>query len=90
MDETDIDNIGLRASGLSVLAKTSIPLLSGFVIPKLVFEEFLTQNNLLLKIRELERSVFSDEDAERVSLEIKNVFRKASIPQDIQEYLQDS
>ncbi|MGV8169346.1 MAG: PEP/pyruvate-binding domain-containing protein [Candidatus Nanoarchaeia archaeon] len=88
--EEDVQKAGWRAVDLNRLQKT-VPVPLSFVVPNLIFEEFLLQNGLVLDIKKIIGSLSgSKEDYDSAHSRIKELFRTASIPDEFKEELHDA
>ncbi|MGV8162751.1 MAG: PEP/pyruvate-binding domain-containing protein [Candidatus Nanoarchaeia archaeon] len=89
--ESDLFKVGCRAVNLNKIQRTKTPIPLSFVIPNLVFEEFLLQNRLVLEIRKIiDGTNKSPESYEEAHSKIKSLFADAKIPDEFKEELQEA
>lgn len=88
IDETFVPKVGQRAVDLSQIHNSKLPVPLSFVVPNIVFHEFLLQNKLSLEIRKLlNMPDKSDDDYQDIYAKIKYIFEYATIPSEFREEL---
>jgi len=90
--DSDVSKVGFRAVDLATIyrSKQQIPL--SFIVPDLLFEEFMLQNRLSIEIsRILGKTNFEDYSSINAAyLEIKGLFRLAKVPDEFLENLEEA
>ncbi len=83
---TDLDKVGHKALSISILANQEFNVPPGFVVSKEAFEEFLEETKLNKKIESL-ISKLNEENAEKISSEIKKLILNTALPKKLEEEL---
>ena len=90
--DSDVSKVGFRAVDLATVyrSKQQIPL--SFIVPDLIFEEFMLQNRLSIEItRILGKTNFEDHSSVNAAyLEVKGLFRSAKVPDEFLENLEEA
>lgn len=90
--DSDISKVGFRAVDLAAIYKSKLSVPLSFVVPDIIFEEFMLQNRLSIEISKvLNRTNFEESSSlNSAYLEIKSLFRKAKMPEEFLESLEDA
>jgi hypothetical protein len=82
--KSDLDIVGHKGLNLSILANEGFNVPPGFVITTEVMEKFFSETKLNEKIKEI-LSKLTEENAEKISVEIKKLILNTDIPRNLEE-----
>ncbi len=87
--DSDVSKVGFRAVDLAKIYKGKQQTPLSFVVPDLIFEEFLLHNRLSLEIQKI-LGLKDTSSINSAYLEIKSLFRKAAIPDEYIDSLREA
>ncbi len=87
----DLPKVGLRAIDIAKANKLKVQTPLCFVVPHLIFEEFLLQNRMIIEINNIiERTTDINESLQQAYLDIRALFENSVIPEEFKENLMES
>ncbi len=87
LSKNDVTIAGGKGANLGELVRAGLPIPPGFVIPSETFNKFLKKSSLSKKIKKIlkETDVDNSKELQRSSKRIRELIRKAEVPEDIKK-----
>src|SRR6185503_604627 len=92
IDEQDGNQLGLQAVHLAELLQSDFPIANGFVMSSSAYFDFLNENKLRVKIKNLLSTVHYEhpESLRQVAHHIKQLIHAAKLPQELIDVVRDA
>lgn len=87
---SESDKIGYRAVDIALVHRSKMPVPLSFVIPNHVFEDFVSQSKLLVKLNRISDAAFPIQDVEKEYSEVKSLFSETEFSTEVVECLREA